>query len=611
MAHGVVPHNGCSPITAYLRPLANSHVMKPFLLRTILRKEVLGVARLTVILITALLVLFEFGVHPGRGAASLLEGLAYALVCFTAVVTLLTIMRSLLRNGKARKAEILWLFGAVVFIALRRSAYTPWHHDTTWPYLAFLVLFAFIELSRFDLGRRRGLFNPALLFAGGFMVMITIGTGLLMLPRAAPEPLGFVNALFTATSAVCVTGLSTIDIPTQLSRSGQILLLVLFQIGGLGMMTFTSFFAFLFKGRSSLEEQLRVRDIAQTTLGSARGFITRVVLFTLAVEVIGAVFLFQRLETIIPDTDERLFQAVFHAVAAFMNSGFSTLPDAVLRETIAFDYPLLWIMTVLVLAGGLGFGIIFNFSVYIRHWVVARVKRIFLGIPCKRYPRVVTISTRLVLVTTGLLMLVGALAFLVLEWDHTLTGHESMWGKISYSVFATAAVRTAGFNVVDFGSVQLPVLMVALLLMYIGGSPGSVAGGIKTTTFAVATLNVFATARGRRRVEVFGRELSNLSLRRAFAAIVLSLVFLGLSVGVVATLEPDIPLVAVAFECFSAFSTVGQSMGITGDLGTTTRLVMVVIMYVGRVSALTLLVGILRQVTVTSYRYPKEDIQIN
>jgi Trk-type K+ transport system membrane component len=153
--------------------------------------------------------------------------------------------------------------------------------------------------------------------------------------------------------------------------------------------------------------------------------------------------------------------------------------------------------------------------------------------------------------------------------------------------------------------------MITLLLMYIGASPGSTGGGIKTTTFAVATLNIFATARGRRRVEFSGREISNLSIRRAFAAIVLSLVFLGLSITTIASLEKELGLLPIAFECFSAFSTVGLSMNLTGQLGDPARLALVVVMFVGRVSALTLLVGVLRQVQVTPYRYPKEDILIN
>jgi Trk-type K+ transport system membrane component len=585
--------------------------MKQALLRTILRKEVLGVARSIAIFTTVLLVLFEFGVHPGQGAAQLLDGLAYGLVCLTAVVTLLTIVRAVLRGDRVRRAELWWLAGAISLIALRPAGIQPWPTDATWPHLIFLLVFTAIELSRLDLGRGTARFNPALLFAASFVLLIVLGSLLLRMPDATTRPLPYVDALFTATSAVCVTGLSTIDIPRDLTRTGQMLMLVLSQIGGLGMMTFTSFFAFLFKGRSSLEEQLRIRDIAQTTLGSARGFIMRVVFFTLTVEAIGAVLIHARIGGLGLAPEERLFQAVFHAVAAFMNTGFSTLPDDVLRQAIGFNYPLLWVMTVLIVAGGLGFGIIFNFSLYLRAWAVAAVRRLFTGAPRGRFPRVVTISTRLVLVTTAILMGTGVLAFLVLERDHTLLAHESAWGRFTYSVFATAAVRTAGFNVVDFSAVQFPVVMTALLLMYVGGSPGSVAGGIKTTTFAVATLNVFASARGRRRVELFGRELSNHSIRRAFATIVLSLVFLGLSIGVVAALEPELPLLAVAFECFSAFSTVGQSMGITAELGTGTRYVMVAVMYIGRVSALTLLVSVLRQVTVTSYRYPKEDIQIN
>ncbi|HNR55842.1 MAG TPA: potassium transporter TrkG, partial [Flavobacteriales bacterium] len=233
------------------------------------------------------------------------------------------------------------------------------------------------------------------------------------------------------------------------------------------------------------------------------------------------------------------------------------------------------------------------------------------GGACQRFPRVITISSRLVLVTSAILLVAGTFAFLVGEWDRTLAEHRTWFGRFTIAFFTSATSRTAGFNVVDWSAVSVPVVMVVLLLMYVGGSPGSAAGGIKTSTFAIATLNIFSTARGRDRIEFLGREISSLSVRRAFATIVFSLITLGLSVAVVASLEPRIPLLPLAFECFSAYSTVGQSMGITAQLGDPTRYVMVVIMFVGRVSALTLLVGVLRQVTVTSYRYPKEDIQIN
>ncbi|HNU55756.1 MAG TPA: potassium transporter TrkG [Flavobacteriales bacterium] len=586
--------------------------MRRTLLRIVLRKEVLTTARLTAVFFIFLLFLSEFGFQASAGSAHLLEGLGFTLVCFSAIVTGAGLLRTVLVHDRIRRAEAIWLAGALVLIVLGPTGLHPWAPEANWPYLSFLMAFALIELSRLELGRNTRLFNPALLFAAGFVFMIALGTAFLMLPNAATRPLRFVDALFTATSAVCVTGLSTIDVSAGLTRSGQWLLLLLFQFGGLGIMTFTSFFAFFFKGRGSLEEQLRIRDIAQTTLGSARSFVVKVIAFSLGIEALGTVFCYLQLPaTAFVDNGERLFFALFHSVSAFMNAGFSTWPAGLYTDSLRFNYPFQWTLIVLIVAGGLGFGIIFNFTRYLRSWVVERVRYWLQGGACQRFPRVITISSRLVLVTSAILLVAGTFAFLVGEWDRTLAEHRTWFGRFTIAFFTSATSRTAGFNVVDWSAVSVPVVMVVLLLMYVGGSPGSAAGGIKTSTFAIATLNIFSTARGRDRIEFLGREISSLSVRRAFATIVFSLITLGLSVAVVASLEPRIPLLPLAFECFSAYSTVGQSMGITAQLGDPTRYVMVVIMFVGRVSALTLLVGVLRQVTVTSYRYPKEDIQIN
>lgn len=586
--------------------------MRRTLLRIVLRKEVLTTARLTAVFFIFLLFLSEFGFQASAGSADLLEGLGFTLVCFSAIVTGAGLLRTVLVHDRIRRAEAIWLAGALVLIVLGPTGLHPWAPEANWPYLSFLMAFALIELSRLELGRNTRLFNPALLFAAGFVFMIALGTAFLMLPNAATRPLRFVDALFTATSAVCVTGLSTIDVSAGLTRSGQWLLLLLFQFGGLGIMTFTSFFAFFFKGRGSLEEQLRIRDIAQTTLGSARSFVVKVIAFSLGIEALGTVFCYLQLPaTAFVDNGERLFFALFHSVSAFMNAGFSTWPAGLYTDSLRFNYPFQWTLIVLIVAGGLGFGIIFNFTRYLRSWVVERVRYWLQGGACQRFPRVITISSRLVLVTSAILLVAGTFAFLVGEWDRTLAEHRTWFGRFTIAFFTSATSRTAGFNVVDWSAVSVPVVMVVLLLMYVGGSPGSAAGGIKTSTFAIATLNIFSTARGRDRIEFLGREISSLSVRRAFATIVFSLITLGLSVAVVASLEPRIPLLPLAFECFSAYSTVGQSMGITAQLGDPTRYVMVVIMFVGRVSALTLLVGVLRQVTVTSYRYPKEDIQIN
>ncbi len=586
--------------------------MKRSLLRTVLRKEVVGLARITVIILAVFLILLEFGYRSDRATGLLLDQLSYGLVIAAAMVTLMSLIRAKLRDDHVRKAELVWFLAALLLILIKPAGIAVWHHAYHWPNIVFLTGFVFIELSRLELGRNSTLFNPALLFTASFILVIAIGTAMLLLPNAGTRRLGLLEALFTSTSAVCVTGLSVIDVGRDLTFMGQVVLLVLIQLGGLGVMTFTSFFAFFFKGRTSLEEQLRIRDIANTSLVNARSFITQVILFTLSVELVGALFIFNSVQAEhFNGFGDRIFFSVFHAVSAFNNAGFSTLSAGMYEPVMRFNYALMWILALLFIFGGLGFGMIFNFIKYVKLWIVERVRRALTGIPCQRHPRLVNLSARLALQSTLVLIAVGTMAVLVFEWNGVLREHTSWWGRLSTAFFTGVAPRTAGFNVVDYGLLSVPTLMITLLLMYVGGSPGSTAGGIKTTTFGVATLNIFATARGRRRIEFLGREISNLSTRRAFATIVLSLIFLGLSVSVLASLEPGHGLMPIAFECFSAFSTVGLTMNLTPQLGDAARIVLVVVMFVGRVSALTLLVGLLRQVQTTPYRYPKEDILIN
>lgn len=586
--------------------------MKRTLLRTVLRKEVVGLARVTVMLLTGFLFLLEFGYRADAATTALLEQLSYGLVIGAAFVTLGSLLRTSLRGDHVRRAELLWLVMALVLIIGMPASRSAWDAFGHWPMLFFLLLFCFIELSRLEIGRNSTLFNPALLFVASFVLLIAVGTALFLLPNSTTRPITLVDALFTATSAVCVTGLSVLDVGTDLTFMGQLVLLLLFQLGGLGVMTFTSFFAFFFKGRTSLEEQLRVRDIANTTLSGARSFIVKVILFTIGVELAGTAIVFY---SVPPDGfatfGERLWFALFHTVSTFNNAGFSTYAQGLHDPMFRHNYPLMWVLAFLIIFGGLGFSIIFNFTRYARAWIGGRIRRLFTGQPCQRHPHVITLSGRLALITTALLLMAGTVSVLVFEWNGALAEHATWWGRFSAAFFTGTAPRSAGLSVVDCGTLTVPTLMTTILLMYIGGSPGSTAGGIKTTTFGVATLNVFSTARGRRRIEFFGREISNLSTRRAFATIVLSLVFLGLSISVLASLEKGQGLLPMAFECFSAFGTVGLSMGITTTLGDAARIALVVVMFVGRVSALTLLVGLLRQVRVNNYRYPKEDILIN
>jgi trk system potassium uptake protein len=263
-------------------------------------------------------------------------------------------------------------------------------------------------------------------------------------------------------------------------------------------------------------------------------------------------------------------------------------------------------MAFLFIFGGLGFPIVFNSLRYIRHYVVNRV---FRKKPL-HVPWIVNINTRIILISTLVLLAGGTLFFYISEYNNTLAEHRGA-GKLITAFFSASTPRSAGFNTVDTSALMLPTLILVLLLMWIGASPGSTGGGIKTTTFAVALMNVVSVARGKDRIEVFRREISQISVNRAFAIILLSLVVMGMSVLLVMWFEKDRDLLPVAFECFSAYNICGLSMGITGELTDLSKMVIVANMFIGRVSMLSVMLAVLTKARHLNYRYPVESVMIN
>lgn len=230
--------------------------------------------------------------------------------------------------------------------------------------------------------------------------------------------------------------------------------------------------------------------------------------------------------------------------------------------------------------------------------------------PLPYSPWVININTRIVMVTTGILLGVGTVGFYFFEYNNTLAEHN-WFGKIVTAFFGAATPRTAGFNSVDMSALNFSTIMMMFLLMWIGASPASTGGGIKTSTIAIATLNFFSLARGKDRIEVYKREVSQASIRRAFAIISLSFMVIGFSIFLIATFDQDKTLLSIAFETFSAYSTVGLSTGITANLSSYSKLVLIFTMFIGRVSMLTLLIAMLRRVKHLNYRYPTDEILIN
>jgi trk system potassium uptake protein TrkH len=558
-------------------------------------------------------VLFHFGFELGALSRHIM-GVSMRLALVVGLVSLGVqyAFPALRPSKRAWWVDLLYalvLLGLIGIYALGFSDEQPYLR----PLLYIGVIWVWLrELADRQANLRSPYFNPARLFVGSFLLLCFSGALLLLLPGATHEPISPVDALFTSTSAVCVTGLITLDTATAFTRFGQIILALLIQVGGIGIMTFTSYFSYFFRGQSSFQEQMALRDLTSSDrLAEVFDSLRRIIVLTVLVELAGAALIYTSLDhSQFSSAREAIFFSGFHAISAFCNAGFSTLSEGLYDPLYRFNYPLLWIVALLFVAGGIGFPIAFNFWVYLRHIVTNRLIPAGFGRQSTHRPWILNLNTRLVLWTTGILLLGGWLGVLALEWHNTLDQH-SLFGKLTVGFFSAATPRTAGFNVIPVADLLFPSLLLVMLLMWVGASPASTGGGIKTSTWAVATLSFISLARGKDRVELFGREISARSQWRSFALITLSLFALGTSMFLLALTERDPDFLELAFECISAYSTVGLSMGITAELSSWGKLVLVGTMFAGRVSLLTILIGLLPKEKSTTYRYPSEEILIN
>ena len=479
--------------------------------------------------------------------------------------------------------------------------------------IGILLLYSLLQLSSSLvrlLGRRT---NPSLILASSFLVIIFIGAGLLMLPRATCHGISWIDALFTATSATCVTGLVSVDVPSTFTLEGQIIILLI-QIGGLGVMTLTSFFAMFFMGNTSLYNQLVVGDmISSNSLNSLLSTLLYILGFTLAIEGIGMVVIwFSIHDTLGMTLQEELYFAAFHSVSAFCNAGFSTLPGNLGNPAVMQQHNLLF-MTVsfLIILGGIGFPILVNLKETLFYYL-RYLKWFCLG-RSSRFPKQVhlyNLNTRIVLIMTAILLVFGTLAIALYEWNHAFAG-MSVTDKWVHAFFNATCPRTAGFTSVGLTTLSTQTLLLMIALMIIGGGTQSTAGGVKINVFAVILLNLWAVIRGANRVTIFHRELSDDSIRRSNAVLMLYLILLFAAIFVMSLLEPEASIMALTFECVSALSTVGSSLDLTPVLSTAGKSVIILLMFIGRVGAFTLLLGLVKQVKKRNYKYPSDNIIIN
>lgn len=450
--------------------------------------------------------------------------------------------------------------------------------------------------------------NPALILAGSFAVIIFLGSMLLSLPNCTTCYLPYIDALLVSTSAVCVTGLTPIDISTVLTPQGHIILMFLIQIGGLGIMTITSFFGLFFAGGSSLSNQIMVKEILSgDSLGGLLRMIVRIIVVTLGVELAGAVAIYFSIKDI-HEISNPLFFSAFHAVSAFCNAGFSTLSGNMYDPLIRNIGSVMWIISFLVIFGGIGFPVFSNILSIIWHHIQNVTRRIVGGRRIYR-PHLWSLNSYIVLRVTAFLLISSWALFLIFEWNNSLAEFD-FWDKLAQGFLCAVTPRTAGFSGVDLEAMLPASIMLTVILMWIGGAPQSTAGGVKVTTVYLAIRNVFSVSTNGK-IEAHNRTIPKSSLVRASAIISLSISIICVAVVVLSIFEPNIELSKLIYEVVSAIGTVGLSMGVTPILSVESKVLIILLMYIGRIGVLTTLYLFIRPKSPTSYSYPEENILIN
>lgn len=437
----------------------------------------------------------------------------------------------------------------------------------------------------------RRVLSPTQILVIGYVVVISIGTLLLSLPIAtvAGEATTILDALFTSTSATAVTGLIVVPTATHWTTFGKVVIMLLIQVGGFGFMTTSTLVMILLGKRITLKERLIIQEeMNANSLAGMIRLVRYVVLLTLALEALGALLLFLRFIPIMP-LKQAAFFGVFHSISAFNNAGFDLFGNSL--ENFVSDWYIVLVISGLFIIGGIGFAVI---------------AEIYNSRKFKRF----SLHTKLVLIVSLALIILGTVVIFGLEYNNPETlGNLNFSGKVAAAYFQGVTPRTAGFNTIPYGKMTQASVFFTTLLMFIGASPGSTGGGVKTTTIATLLVVLWALVRNKDDVTIFQRRLSNETIYKAFAVVMIGLLII-IGVSMILAITEEDPFLDLFFETVSAFGTVGLSTGVTGGLSSIGRFVIILTMFVGRVGPMTLAVAMGEQKVKLAIRYPEEKIMI-
>jgi potassium uptake TrkH family protein len=463
----------------------------------------------------------------------------------------------------------------------------------------FLIISSFVAITKY---RDIWLIFPlraSRILVLSFFFVIAAGTLLLKLPKANVG-LSWIDAFFTATSAVCVTGLSTVDISQTLTFEGQFILMGLIQIGGLGIVTLTTFVAIFLSQGFRLKDQVILSEIMDDqSSNSISTTLIKIIGLTFTIEIIGAFAFYVSWLNFDFNTFERIFYSLFHSVSAYCNAGFSNYSGGFENPMFSNHFSTLIILMILIILGGLGF--------YTMTYIFFRKKNF--------YSQGLQLQTKIILITSGVLIVGGSILIFILQ--HNAWADLPLKNQIMNSVFLSVTSRTAGFSNVNVGTVLVPTLMIVVFLMYVGAAPNSTGGGIKITTFVTLVFGVWAFIRGKDKVEIGWNTINMIVVRRSLIVFFISISLISVSVFILSITENYIivgnqrsDIFSLFFETVSAFGTVGLSRGITPFLSEIGKFVLIVVMFFGRVGLFTLAIAIGEEKYHTKYKYPETNIMV-
>lgn len=571
--------------------------------------------------------IYQFGVH--RDTAHVHWTLDVAIITTLVMLASTLIIRGLIAPDREEFLSenrnefilfALWIFGlfAILLASLgvQSTGETVSRHQSwlvIWSEIMLLIqgIEVFLEMTR----RVAAVgWSPAVLLVGSFVLLIAAGTMILMLPicrnpdvQTPANMTPFLVSLYTSTSACCVTGLVVVDTGTYWSRIGQGCIMLLIQVGGLGIMTFGGLFSLISGRAMQVREGVMLKELFEADqLNNVFVMIRAILIYTFGAELVGAALLWGLWPEL--PVGDRIFYCLFHSIASFCNAGFALMPN----NQNFVGYGLRWqvwgVVAALVIAGGIGFGVLNDFTKVI--WQKIRQGRRPVFITAPRIPSRLSLSTVLVLTTSGILLLVGTVGIYLLEWNGII-GKMPVAEGISASWFQSVICRTAGFNTVDIGALQPSTKLLCIFLMFVGASPVSTGGGIKTASFALGALAFISILRGREQVELMGRTIPDSLIKRAFTIVGLGVIIVMTSTMALVIFEnQQHMLIDYIFEATSAFGTVGLSTGISANLSQPSLFCIILTMFIGRVGPLTLFIAVAGRELTARYRYPDERVTL-